>query len=475
MHKNFVKNCSALLITALLSACSTTSFNDLFSNYNQQMRDVKQAQQQGRFQEAIESIPSRSSNSSSFNLSMLEKARLEYLAHNNKQSQQDFAEVYQLVQKAQEAAKIELSRGIENVAAVMSNDNAKRYDIPLYEQSMLNSYQALNYLAQQDLSSALVEIRRANLVQQQALKDHASSIHQIQEDITKQGLGVVDLTGQYPSMNEAIGRVKNGFQNAYTFYLSAVLYEAAGQYNDAYIDYKKALEIYPDNRYVQQEVWRLAVTLNMTDDINLFKSNLSQDITNVKRKKDQGQVVIIVENGIVAAKREVSVNLPIHTSHNDMRFYSVAIPSYQNHLNVYSPLVINYQGTSYQAEEIVRIQSLAAKQLKEQLPAIMIRQVARLIAKEKIREQLARKGGDIGNIFASIYNMATEKADTRSWSTLPDSIHILKMDLPTGEHQLSLSINGQKQQLNVSIDANKTTLVKLTAIGTYLNHQTLYL
>lgn len=483
MLKNLVKYCLVILILVLLNACSTSSFSDLFSNYNQQMQGAKQAQQQGSFQAAINLIPTRSHNDASYALSLLEKARLEYLANNHTQSQKYFAQVYSLVQQAQQAAKIELSRGVENITAVLSNDNASRYDIPLYEQSMLNSYQALNYLAQNDLSGALVEIRRANLVQQQALTEHAKSLYHSEEEMTKQGLSLNGLANQYPSMNEAIGQVKNGFQNAYTFYLSAVLYEAAGQSNDAYIDYKKALEIYPNNHYLQQDVWRLANALQMADDISQFKNSLGQDVTQVNsdntktntKEKNQGQVVIIVENGIVAAKQELALNLPIYTSHNDMRFYSIAIPSYQNYLPAYSPLVLSYQGKRYQSEEIVRLQSLAAKQLKDQLASIVTKQVIRLVAKEKIRQQIARKGGDIGNIFASIYNMATEKADTRSWSTLPDSIHILKVNLDVGKHQLALNINGINQALNVTINANKTTLVRLTAIGTYVDHQSLNL
>jgi len=476
MHKTLIKNCSLILVITLLSACSATSFTDLFSNYNQQMHDVKQAQQRGDFQQAISLIPPRSPSNSSYNLSLLEKARLEYLANDNKQSQEDFAEVYQLAQQAQLAAKVELSRGVENVAAVMSNDNAIRYDIPLYEQSMLHSYQALNYIAQQDLSGALVEVRRANLVQEQALITNAKSIYRYQEKMAEQGLNMAEFSRQYPAMDNTIGNIKNGFQNAYTFYLSAILYEAAGQSNDAYIDYKKALEIYPDNSYLQQDVWRLANALYMSDDITLLKASLPQAVisknNNLDHHSKQGQVIFIVENGIVAAKQEIAINLPIFTSHNNMRFYSVALPSYQNNLQHYSPLSVSYQNKNYQSEEIVRLQSLAAKQLKDQLPMIVTRQVVRLIAKEEIRQQMERKGGDVGNIFASIYNIASEKADTRSWSTLPDSIQILRLNMPFGKHQLILNVNGTNQQVTVSVRPNKITLVKLTTIGTYNQYQT---
>ncbi|WP_353538421.1 hypothetical protein [Colwellia sp. KU-HH00111] len=477
MINSFIKIGICIITLLSLSGCSSASFNDLFSHYNQQMLGVKQAQQQGDFQTAIKLIPSRSHNNASYGLSLLEKARLAYLANNHEQSQKYFAQAYSLIQQAQQAAKIELSRSVENVAAVLSNDNATRYDIPLYEQSMLNSYQALNYLAQQNLSGALVEIRRANLVQQQALKDHAHLIYRSEENMTKQGITMNGLTNQYPAMNEAIGQLKNGFQNAYTFYLSALIYDAVGQYNDAYIDYKKALEIYPNNYYLQQDIWRLANSLQMTDDISQFKKSFRRDVTLVDNftLKNQGQVVIIVENGIVPAKQELSLNLPIYTSHNEMRYYSIAVPSYQNYLEAYTPVMLNYQGKRYQSEEIVRISSLAAKQLKDQLPRLITRQIVRLIAKEKIRKQMELKGGDIGNIFANIYNMATEKADTRSWSTLPDSIHILKVNLDAGQHELGLNINGIHQGVNVTINTNKTTLVRLTAIGSYVDHQSLNL
>jgi len=432
------------------------------------MNDVKQAQLQGDFQQAISLIPTRSSNDGTYSLGLLEKARLEYLAKNNKQSRQDFAQTYQLVQQSQQEAKIELSRGIENVAAIMSNDNAIRYDIPLYEQSMLHTYQALNYLTQQDLSGALVEVRRANLVQEHALIANANSINNNQQSKIDQGVSLDNFSQQYPSMNRTIGKVKNGFQNAYTFYLSALLYEAVNQKNDAYIDYKKALEIYPNNSYLQLDVWRLANTLQMTNDISLFKKSFAHTMSKKNDKNNQGEIIFIIENGIVAAKQEMSLSLPIYTSHNEMRLYSVALPRYQNQLTVYPPLTLTYQGKNYQAEEIVRLQSLAAKQLKDQLPIIVTRQITRIIAKEKIRKSLVNKGGDIGNIFANLYNITTEKADTRSWSTLPDSIHILRLNLSAGTHTLNIHVNGVSQQIKVSINQNKQTLVTLNSIGTYV-------
>lgn len=472
-----------ILLSLTLSACAGTSFSDLFSNYNKQMQGVKNAQQQGNFQQAVSLLPERSESNGSYGLSLLEKARLEYLANNHTESQQDFALVYRQVQQTEQAAKIQLSRGIENVQAVVSNDNAIRYDIHYYEQSMLHCYQALNYLNQNDLSGALVEIRRANLVQQKALQANQEALYETQEEMAKKGVSSESLASKYPSMSNAIGQVKNGFQNAYTFYLSGVLYEAAGQANDAYIDYKKALEIYPHNVTVQKDVWRLATKLGMSNDIQLFGNRFSSDITQGTRKSsnDQqslaksGQLVVLVEQGIIPSKQEVSIHLPIFTSHNDVRFYSLALPNYQNRLRQYSGLSLSYQGNTYQSQEIVRLQSLAAKQLQDEMPAIVTRQVVRLVAKEELRQQMSRKGGDVGNILAGLYNITSEKADTRSWSTLPDSIHILRLDLAPGQQEVELNINGNSRTITVEINEDRQTLVKLTSIGSYTNHQSINL
>lgn len=475
------------LLALVLSSCASTSFGDIFSNYNQQMQGVKNAQQRGNFQQALLELPKRSESNGSYGLSLLEKARLEYLASDHSQSQEDFEQVYQQIQQAEQAAKLQLSRGIENAAAIVTNDNAIRYDVPFYEQSMLHSYQALNYLSQQDLSGALVEIRRANLVQTRALQANQKAIYDSQEQMARKGFSSDSLASKYPSMHTAIGEVKNGFQNAYTFYLSGVLYEAAEQANDAYIDYKKALEIYPHNVTVQQDVWRLANRLGMSNDIQLFRKHFAHDITknlsnNISNKKDSqqksvrnGQLVILVEQGIINSKQEIAISLPIFTSHGDVRFYNVALPTYQNRLPQYSGLSLNYQGKQHQSQEIVRLQSLAAKELQDEMPIIVTRQIARLIAKEEIRKQMSRKGDDVGNILAGLYNIVSEKADTRSWSTLPDSIHILRMDFAAGKHEVELNINGSKRTVNFEINENRQTLLKLTAIGHYTNYQSLNL
>ena len=245
------KRITIIVVAIVLTGCASFQFTDIFQGYSSQMKAVKAAQRQGEFVKAQGLLNERSESNNSYVLSLLEKGRLQFLATDWQASKNSFAQAYTQLEEQRNKAKIQISKGIEKLGAVVSNDNAISYQVPYYEQSMLHSYQALNYVFQQDLSGALVEIRRANLVQENALKTYESEINSAKKELYNSGMSTESLQGAYPSMTSAIGKVKNGFQNAYTFYLSGLLYEASGELNDAYIDYKRAIEIYPDNTYLQ--------------------------------------------------------------------------------------------------------------------------------------------------------------------------------------------------------------------------------
>jgi uncharacterized protein len=452
-----------LLIISLLSgvsACANMGFKDLLSDYAQQMQNVRAAQYQGDFKTAASMITEVKATQNNYTLSLLEKARLNYLAQDWQQSRKEFASVAEVLDAEAEKAKLRISRGVANITSLVSSDNALAYDMPAYEQSMLHTYQALNYLFLGQLEGALVEVRRANLVQENALKQHQQELDKGEVSVDK-----TNLKQTYPSMSAMIGNIKNGFQNAYTFYLSGILYEAAAQPNDAYIDYKRALEIYPDNHYLQQDVLRLASQLNMVDELDQF-SKLYGTYAEDSRSNN-GEVVIIIEQGVINAKQEIGLNLPIFSGRNQPRFFSFALPVYQGTLKQYAPLTVNVAEQQYSSEQITRLQSLASKQLQDQVPALVTRQALRLIAKEQLRSTMSKEGGDIGNILATIYNMASEHADTRSWLTLPDEVQILRLPLPEGKQQLKLHYGGKIDNIEVDIKARHITLINLTTIGQY--------
>ncbi len=457
-----------ILPLGLASGCATLQFDDFFVSYADQMDPVRQAIEANDLAKAKTQLGTRSASNTSYALNLLENGRLEHLAGNYEESKQWFDLVYQQLERDREAAKLQVSKGVEKLSSLVSNDTAIRYQIPAYEQSMMHSYQALNYLYLGRLESALVEVRRANLVQEKALEQNRDELAQAQAELD----GQVDINWQqanaaFSSLNSRIGEVKNGIQNAYTFYLSGLLYEAIGQYNDAYIDYKKALEIFADNTYLQQDVLRLAHELAMTDDIIALEKRFGRY---VKAPQDRGEVVVIYEQGLIDSRVEQATHLPIFTRHNDFRSFSFSLPTYQATSYTSKPLVVEVAGEVKTSEQIVHIQALVAKQLQEQMPSMIARQALRLVAKEQFRRQLQRDGGDFGNILASLYNMASERADTRSWLTLPGDVQILRINMPTGQIELDIPTVPGLSAVPLDIKSGRITLVMINKLG----HQASY-
>lgn len=414
-------------------------------------------------QQAASLLPTHSANNVSNTLGQLENARVSQLSENYTDSKVAFENALHQIDKQNFAANIEISEGLQTTASFLTNDNVRDYRVPYFEQTMVHTLQSLNYVALKNIEGALVEVRRANLVQQQALKKNQN---ELEKAAAKTSLDLNDLYSRYPTMDDMIGSVKNGFQNAFTFYLSGFLYEATGEYNAAYIDYKRAIDIYSENTYLQQDILRLAKYLGFDDEYNYFKARFNAEALT---KNNQVPVLVLIEQGLIPEKTEARIDLPIFTSRDDIRFYSVALPSYANNHEYAAPLSINIGEQTLQSETIVKLSALAAKDLKERMPGIVARQITRLIAKEQFRKSAARNGGDVGNIIATLYNLASERADTRSWLTLANNYQIAKTYLTSGEHTLSINLNGITHPVSFSTDGNKSVLIKVVNLGSTLN------
>lgn len=446
-----VLRCVVIAFCFFLTGCSTLSFGDLFASYSNQLAPVRQAIEHNNLPLAQTNLAQYTPAHNNYLLNQLEQGRVAALAHNYPQSQQHFEAVYQGVKKHQQGAKFRLSQGVSQTGALLANDSVIGYLPAPYEMEMLHSYKALNYLYQQNKPAAMVEVRRANQIQRTAEQNYQRAVNQYKKE-----------DAHLPSMDKLVGQLKNGFHNAFSFYLSGLLYQSEGQADEAYIDYKKALSIQPDNPYLQQDVARLAQQFSTTraPSINAPKAN-------------QGEVIIFVEQGLVPALQQYRLQLPLYTSQRDMRFYSLAIPMYYNtpYLVPYSQISIDK--TAYQLAPLVALESLAAKHLEQHTPARISRQALRLVAKEQMRRKLAKEGGDVGNVLANLYNLASEQADTRSWQTLPNQIAMVRLTLNQGEHQLGFPSLAQAVSFNVV--QQRLTLIYLTSVNQYANAQVVQL
>ena len=460
---------TGLLLAGLLLGGCASRWQDLFVSYSDQMVPLRNQLLLGHAAEALPKVRESTPGDDTYVLDQLERGRIAWLAGQDAISKQGFAAADSRLAWEESQARYRLSQGLAQAGSLLTNDQTMAYRTPDYERTMLHHYLALNYLQRGDAEGALVEVRRANQVQERALKARAGEVRKAKEESEEaeaDGNMRQLMSRGAPELDRLIGQVKNGFQNAYTFYFSGVLYEAAGDLNDAWVDYQRGYQIAPDNQSLQDALLRLARLRGFADELREIEKKVGRKAPPLV--KGQGQLVVLFEDGLIPARREIFLPLPISTSSGDFRTFTVAVPYYDNRASDTGPLTVSAGSQVGRTSSLVRLEALAAKDLQERLPGMLTRQALRLVAKEQVRRTAAKEGGDVGNILVGIFNTLSERADTRSWLTLPAEASSWQGMLPAGEVQLQLGAGSAMRTLPLTVHGGRTTLVWVQRLGNRL-------
>ena len=384
----------------------------------------------------------------------LEHGRAAQLFRQTEISRNDFAAAIEAIRHNEQRALISAGQIGATLASFTTNDNALPYAGEGYERVLLHHYQALNYLLDADLSGAAVEFRWANNEQREALNRHEKELARAEREAQKKNVSNAvensEFQRRYAQLDEVAGRVKNSFQNAYSFYLSGVVYELQGEENDAYIDYKKALEIYPENGYVQRDVLRLARRLQMDDDLAALAKRFPAlyNTTGVAAKSSGGEVILLYEEGFVPPREEIK--LPFFLPGG---LVTLAFPYYRGPWRDYLPLeVLTGSALLGRTEVLCDVRGLAVKSLQEKMPILLTRQVVRAVSKALAQQAAKEKFGAAGQLGMMAYSVISENADLRSWLTLPENAQILRVSLPAGPQRLRLQSPNSLLGTEIAID-----------------------
>ncbi len=394
-----------------------------------------------------------------------------------------------VLEQAEEDVERLYTRSIRTeTAAFLTNDNALPYEGDAYEHVMINVIKALNYAAQGQIQEALVEVRRI---------DHRLNVL---------GDRVKD-SGKY--RNDGFAR-----------YLSGILYEAAGDINNAFIAYRNAYEAYQAMKgwsrisfppSLQADLLRTAESLGLKTELESYRQAFP-DVTWTPVPSSLGEelahVVMISYNGRAPRKEDLFLDIPISLDAIQLvllnrgvfqgpyqrnriadsvlyglngRVVRVALPRLvpqKTHVAFEELTLTGSQGRSFsvRSERAQDLTALAEKGLSERMPAIATKAVARAAAKFAMAEGVslgARHAvgrdaepwvGLLVELFAKGLAVASEEADKRSWQTLPDEIHVARAWVPPGPYQVSVRPSGlemstTKVEQSVSLAAGQTLFI----------------
>lgn len=328
-------------------------------------------------------------------------------------------------------------------AGYFTNPNLNVYRGEDHEHLMLLYFKAINFLKMKKPEQALVECRRLNIRLNQ-LSDKYSS------------------EGKYR-------------RDAFIHNLMGIIYQSTGDYNNAFIAYRNALEIYEEDYrnlfsvfvpdQMKRDLLNTAWWTGFFEEFRTYREKFGMN--NYVPEKPVAELVFFWHNGLSPVKAEWNVNFVIdHRDDNVVVFTNegmgfafpfqlkddreksdlqrldvlrVAFPKYVERPEYYQRASLQVDGDNIPLELTEDINRIAFHSLRSRMMLEFSKGLLRAAIK-KATELSIRKEDEGLAALIGVVNALTEKADTRNWQTLPHSIYYARVPLKEGENSLRFTL-----------------------------------
>jgi hypothetical protein len=365
-----------------------------------------------------------------------------------------FEESNAAFQEAEDLAAALYTRSISQAAAsLVVNDLTVDYRGKPHELAMVPFYRAFNYLSLGDRDAAQVEARKATLALAAAVE---ATLREIER----------------PEDREAARRLQD---SGFLHWFSGLLFESEGAANDSFVAYRNAARAY----LAGGELTGVAPPVALGRDLERvgFAHGFRSEVEELRTASPAlfpppgsapadgagGEVVIVLESGWVATRDQVMLNVPIldvdhHYGSNDdwaRELVNRASPGWSSGydvdieywLTVAVPVMappttgqvtavrLSAEHATVTSEPADDLSRRASATFEAERGQILFRTFVRALAKYALA-QAAENEDETAGMIVNLLGVLTERADTRSWLTLPDRLSIARVRLPGGRHKL---------------------------------------
>ncbi len=333
---------------------------------------------------------------------------------------------------------------LNEATSYFTNPNVTVYRGEDHEHLMLLYFKAINFLKMNSPADALVECRRLNIRLNQ-------------------------LSDKYPSP-EKLQR------DAFIHTLMGIIYQSTKDYNNAFIAYRNALEVYEGDyakmfrievpEQLKIDLLEAAWRTGFVDEFESFKARFGMEDYTVPVHvadlvffwhnglapiKDEWSVTFIISPGpgntMVFTNPELGISFPFPVNDERERsdlgkleVFRVAFPRYVERPPYFQSATLEKLGEPYPLQLAESISGVAFYSLKQRMLEEFAKGLLRAGLK-KVSEQALRKKDDRLGAVLGLVNAITEKADTRNWQTLPHSIYYSRVPLEAGRNDVKLMLS----------------------------------
>jgi len=433
--RNCLKLLAILLVCAFFAGCAT---------YGSKMEKTRLLFSQGKYDDALNKLEKTKSGSSKL-LYLLERGMILHYAGRYEESNDTFEEAEIL------SEDLYTKSVSKEIGAFLTSDNTIPYEGEKFERALIHYYRAFNYINLELPDDALVECRKVSFLLQRYL-------------------------------DESEGKSSAYSDDAFMHYLAGILFQWQGEINDAFISYRKAEESYeryekeygiPQPASLKSDLLRAASALRFEEEYDYYLKKYGDSYVKPETDEETGELILIHESGFAPNKNAIEIVFPIlkvDKPGKDVRKYSrelrsradhhysdveieymlrVSMPTYEStrpriaYVEVFTSGNQRCPPQQISSEMMEDVEAIAMKNFVEDEPIILLRTIARGVAKYIAFKTAKKETGEVGGILVNIFNLATENADTRSWLTLPNSFGMARMSLPPGKYDLRLSFRDE--------------------------------
>jgi hypothetical protein len=316
------------------------------------------------------------------------------------------------------------SEVLDTVGSTLVNDNIVPYKGQEYDGIMVNTYKALDFLAEKKPDMARVEFNRALDRQMRAREHFNEEIRKLDAQLDKQKEKtntdartvaedpnvMATVNANYPNLSQF--QPYPDFVNPFTTYLAGVYFLLIGENSRAGDLLKETAGMVPDNDYIKKD-------LLLADDVAAGKVNL------------ENQCWVIFENGLGPVKEEIRIDLPLVLVSSKVYYAGIALPRLRPRSIAYPYLTVKTDAGAYQTRQAADMERVIETEFNKDFKGVLIRAIASAVVKA-VAQASVRDNDNYGIMTAGIAVLSalTTAADVRIWSALPKDFQIARCAIP---------------------------------------------
>jgi len=455
-----IKLLVALAGVTLLAGCASVT-----RSYDSESQATLQHANTGNIDQALLALEANNTSTDKDLVYYLEKGELSRLQNNYQGSREALLKADEKITIWEAEAKNNPEQLLGLAGSVLVNDKVMRYDGQDYEKVMASTKLALTHIALGDMNAARIEIKKTHereaVIQEFRDKEYA----EIEAEAKEKGQQASFKTLEgYPveTLNDPeVTALKNGYQNAFSHYLSGFVYEALNEPGLAAAGYRTAIELRPGLPFLEKGLAELGKRGLQSDSKPVSKKSKKRKgeaESETTTSGDSADVLFVVESGSIAGRQSVSLPLPIPTS-GGMVIAPVTFPVIKSDKSTSTPDALQIDKKPLKLTKVANLDAMAQRCLSDDMPGIILRSTLRAALKGTLQHQAGKYAGPLGQILATVATVTTEGADERAWRSLPKDVSLARAPMKSGEYDVYLY--GQSLKVNIQPGAQIVNLRKM--------------